>query len=109
MLTITSYVQRTSLTDGSTYYALELTSSEPEVVKSQNGRFYITARRCFMSCTFSEAACVSMIGKQFPGTVSKVECDPYEYVVPETGETITRHHRYEYTPVESSSEEAVFA
>ena len=109
MLTITSYVKRTSQTDGRDYFVLELTSGDPEVVLSQNGKYYITARRCFMSCTFNEEVCSSMVGKQFPGNIQKVECEPYEFTVQETGEVITRHHRYDYVPVEVTPEEVVFS
>lgn len=95
---------------GNPYFALELTSDEPEIVLSQTGRYYITTRKCTMSSTLPESICKSMIGKQFPGSISKVECEPYEFTVPETGEVITRHHRYEYIPQEAASpEQAVFA
>lgn len=98
MLTVTSYANRTSTADGSQYFSLELTSDDPEIVLSQNGRYYVTAKRCFMSSTFPEPVCKSMLGKQIPGGISKVECEPYEFTIPETGEVITRQHRYEYAP-----------
>lgn len=109
MLTVTNYVNRTTQ-EGKTYCALELTGDEPEMVLSKaTGRYYITARKCFMSTTFNEAICKNFIGKQFPGSIVKVECDPYEFTVPETGEVITRQHRYDYSPVESgTTEQAVF-
>ena len=40
-----------------------------------------------------------------PGTISKVEVDPYEFTIQETGEIIQRTHRYEYM----SDEDAVLA
>jgi len=110
MLTITSYAERTSSTDGTVFYSLELTSDEPEIVLSKNGKYYITARKCYMSSTFTESVCVSMLGKQFPGTIQKTECEPYEFTLPETGEVITRHHWYEYVPEEvNTPEQAVFS
>lgn len=110
MLTITSYSDRISSKDGSSYFALELTSNEPEIVISQTGRHYISTKKCFMSSTFPESICKAMIGKQIPGSIAKVECDPYDFTNPETGEIITRQHRYEYAPVEvSTSEQVVFA
>jgi hypothetical protein len=33
-----------------------------------------------------------------PGTIERVECDPYNYTVPETGEVVTLAHTYEYVP-----------
>lgn len=108
MLTITDYASRIPK-EGNPYFALELTSNDPEVVLSQSGKYYITVRKCYMSSTFPESICQAMIGKQFPGSVSKVECEPYEFTIPETGEVITRQHRYEYVPVEQSTpEQAVF-
>ena len=109
MLTITNYAQRTNQ-EGKDYFSLELTSDEPEMVLSQAGKYYITTRKCMMSSTFTEPICKVMLGKQFPGSISKVECEPYEFTVPETGEAITRQHRYEYVPMEASTtEQAVFA
>ncbi len=109
MLTVTNYSQRKTL-EGSSFFSLELTSDQPEVVLSKtSNKYYITARKCYMSSTFNEVVCKSMVGKQFPGSITKVACEPYEFTVPETGETITREHRYEYSPfAEGSAEEAVF-
>ena len=109
MLTITSYSNRTSSQDGSQYFALELTSDDPEIVLSKTGKYYVTTKKCYMSSTFPEPVCKAMLGKQIPGFISKVECDPYEFTIPETGEIITRQHRYEYQSVESNMEQAVFA
>jgi len=110
MLTITNYSVRTSTKDSNQYLALELTSDDPEIVLSQTGKYYVTAKKCFMSCTFPEVVCRAMLGKQFPGSISKVECEPYEFTIPETGEVITRQHRYEYQPIEvGTPEQAVFA
>ncbi len=109
MLTITGYTQRTNTT-GEVYFALELTSDEPEMVLSRaTNRYYITARKCYMSSTFNEAVCKKMVGKEFVGSIVKVPCEPYEFTVPETGEVITREHRYEYSPIaEGTAEQAVF-
>ncbi|MCE7043953.1 hypothetical protein [Dyadobacter sp. CY312] len=110
MLTITSYSNRTSSQDGSQYFALELTSDEPEIVMSATGRYYVTTKKCSMSSSFPESVCKVMLGKQIPGSIAKVECEPYEFTIQETGEVITRHHRYEYQPVEMGTPEtAVFA
>jgi hypothetical protein len=44
-----------------------------------------------------------------PGAIVKVECDSYEYTLPETGEIIHLTHRYEYSPHGGSNEQAVFS
>ncbi|WP_273216153.1 hypothetical protein [Runella zeae] len=109
MLTVTNYALRKSQ-EGNSYFVLELTSDEPEMVLSRaTNRYYITARKCYMSSTLNEAICKKMVGKEFVGSIIKVACEPYEFTVPETGEVITREHRYEYSPIaEGTAEQAVF-
>ena len=105
MLTVTAYQQRTAQ-DGREYFALELTSDDLElVVSQQTGRYYATVRKCYMPSTFPETICRAMIGKQLPGSITRTECEPYEFTIPETGEVINRSHRYEYQPVEQGSME----
>jgi hypothetical protein len=107
MLTVTNYQQRSSKEE-KPYFALELQSDDIEFVISQTtGRHYMTARKCWISSTFNEAMCQKMIGKSMVGSIAKVECEPYEYTIPETGEVITRQHRYDYSPTEQSSMEQV--
>lgn len=48
-----------------------------------------------------------MVGKSMVGTIIKVPSEPYEFTIPETGEVITRNHRYEYAPVETQNMEKV--
>ena len=49
------------------------------------------------------------------GCIKKVECEPYQYTIKETGEEILLYHRYEYSPEEdfvpsrSSSQESFSA
>jgi len=74
-----------------------------EAVKSQTtNKTYLTARTARMSCTFNETVCKSLIGTDFPGTVQKVEVDPYEYTIESTGEIVELSHRYEYMDEEES-------
>lgn len=105
MVTVSDYQQRTS-TEGKPYFAIELQSDDVEFVISQTtGRHYMTARKCWISSTFSEAMAQRMIGKSMVGSITKAECEPYEFTIPETGEVIMRQHRYEYSPVEQGSME----
>ncbi|MFT7073412.1 MAG: hypothetical protein ACJAX3_002408 [Patiriisocius sp.] len=107
MVKVTGFQKRKS-NEGNIYYALELQSDELEFVVSKNtGRHYATVRKCFMSSTFNQDICEMMIGKSMPGTILKVECEPYSFVIEESGEEITRHHRYEYLPVETQDTEQV--
>ena len=49
--------------------------------------------------------CKSLVGTSLPGTISKIEVEPYEFTIQETGEIIQRTHRYEYM----SDEDAVLS
>lgn len=74
-----------------------------EAVKSkQTNKTYFTVRTARVACTFTPDICKSLIGTDFPGTVKKVESEPYEYTVESTGETITLTHRYEYVSEEDA-------
>ncbi|MBA3673812.1 MAG: hypothetical protein H0W75_02470 [Chitinophagaceae bacterium] len=80
------------------FVTLELTG-DLELVQSQNtGRFYATTRRTFVSSTFDEKTAEQFVGKQIPGTIVKVNSEPYDYEVPETGEVLTYMHKYVYQP-----------
>jgi hypothetical protein len=38
----------------------------------------------------------------------KIACDPYSYVIKETGESITLTHRWAYSPSEAAVDEMVY-
>ena len=86
MLKITDYKLRESL-EGRTFFALTLQGGI-EIVKSSNGGNYVTVRKCSLPTTFNEATCVSLLGHELPGRVEKVECEPYEYAIPQTGKSL---------------------
>ena len=107
MVTVTSYQERTSL-EGKNYFALELQSDDLELVISKvTGRYYANVRKCWISSTFNESICRMMLGKTMQGSIAKVACEPYEFTITETGEIITREHRYEYIPVEAQNMERI--
>lgn len=102
MVTVSDYQQRVP-TEGEPFFVLELTNQELEmVISQQTGRFYATVRKCYIPATFPEVICKMMVGKQLPGCITRIECEPYEFTIPETGEIITRTHRYEYQPIEQA-------
>jgi len=101
MVKITEYQLRKS-EDGREFYALTLQSGI-EIVKSQNGNMYATAKKTSIPCTFNEIICQSLIGQEISGNIKKVECEEYTFFLPETGETITRSHKYEYCADEVSN------
>lgn len=107
MVTVTAYQERTS-TEGKSYIALEIQSDDLEfVVSKTTGRHYATVRKCWISSTFNEVLAKKMLGKEMQGSIIKTECEPYEFTIPETGEVITRHHRYDYSPLENGTMEEV--
>ena len=100
MVKITDYKLRESL-EGKPFFALTLQGGV-EIVRSASGNSYATVKTASMPTTFDEETCKSLIGGELPGSIQKVECEPYDYTIKETGEVITLSHRYEY------SEEEVF-
>ena len=69
------------------------------MVQSQaTGNYYVTAKRTFIPTTFDEAMCLSILGEKMRGTILKEECDPYEHIVKETGETLILSHKWIYSP-----------
>jgi hypothetical protein len=72
-----------------------------ELLQSQKtGRFYATARRCMISTTFDATTANNFVGQSLPGSIDRVECDPYDYKIPETGEEVVLAHRWDYVPEE---------
>ncbi len=100
MVTIVDYHVRTSSKDGKDFIALELQGDFEMVQSQESGRFYATAKRCSISSTFTEDVAKQLIGTQYPGSIARVQRDPYEYKIPETGETIMLSHGYEFRPEE---------
>lgn len=91
--------------DKGSFMSLEL-HGDTEIVQSMNtGRFYATAKRCFISSTFTEQHAKSLIGTKLPGTVVRVESTPYDFTIPETGEVIQLAHSYSYMPPQTQNAE----
>jgi hypothetical protein len=63
-------------------------------------KFYVTARKASISSTFDELTCQALIGTELPGKVEKVNCEPYEYTIKDTGEVIVLTHRFDYVEEE---------
>jgi len=60
-----------------------------------------------MVCTLDDEGCKHQIGTSLPGTIEKVACDPYDFKVPQTGETVKLDYTFRYNPESASVEEAV--
>ena len=80
-----------------------------ETVKSQKtGKSFMTARKVSIPCTFDEQSARTMIGTKLPGQIEKVECEPYDYKLPDSGEVVKLTYKYEYNESPSNIEENVF-
>ncbi len=101
MVTIINAFKREK--DGKSFMVLQIQGGVEMVQNSTTGRFYATAKKCFIPCTFDEITAKSLIGSQINGSIKREECDPYQYTVPSTGEVITLAHTYTYSPEESFS------
>ncbi|MCF6129329.1 hypothetical protein L1S35_06565 [Flavobacterium sp. AS60] len=95
MVRIVNY-QKRQTEEGKEFFTLELQGGIEMIKSQQTGKFYVTARKVSISSTFDEQTCIALVGTELPGNVQKVQCEPYEYTVKDTGEIITLSHRYEY-------------
>ena len=104
MVRIINYKERVR-EDGEPFFVLELQGGIQMVKSQQTNKFYVTAKKTTIPSTFDEVTCNALIGTELPGTIEKVECDPYEYTIKDTGEVIQLDYRYEYS--EEKKSEAV--
>jgi hypothetical protein len=107
MVTITDYALRTN-TQGEEFFALILQGGVEMVKSKQTGKFYATSKKCSIPSTFDEKTCKAIIGQQMPGMINKVECEPYQITIQETGEILQMSYRWEYVSEAEKAEEAVF-
>ncbi|RYH75534.1 hypothetical protein EVU94_00835 [Flavobacteriaceae bacterium 144Ye] len=96
MVTVKGFKTRTNSETGEEFNVLVLQGDVSPVKSKQTGRMYFTAKTCTVPSTFDEDTCKEIIGSTFPGKIIKVECEEYEFTIPETGEVITLEHRWEY-------------
>lgn len=90
------------------FVVLDLVSAEPTVKVSQaTGKPYLTLMKASISCTFPKEVAQTMVGKQIPGRIARVEVPEYSYTNPSTGEVLLLKHSNMFVP-EPTLEEAVF-
>lgn len=102
MITIVNYHVRQNK-DGKEFVSLTLQGDVEMVQSLETGKFYATARKCSITSTFDEKTAENLIGSKMPGIIKRVESDPYDFAIPETGEIIKLAHSYEYAPEENNS------
>lgn len=103
MITIVAFKQ-SKTEEGKVFNKLKIQGGVELVQSKESGKFYMTARTCYIPTTFDEGTCHKLIGTEMSGSVEKVNTEPYDYTVPETGEVISLTHRWEYSPIEPPSQ-----
>lgn len=100
MVRIISYKTR-QREDGTSFCVLEVQGGIEMVLSQKTNQYYATAKKAYISSTFDEETCKALVGTEMQGSIQKQECEPYEYTVKETGETMFLSHRFVYVPTES--------
>lgn len=97
MVRIVNY-QKRQTEEGKSFFVLEIQSGIEMVLSTKTGQYYATAKKANISSTFDEETCKALLGTDMPGNIRKMDSEPYEYTVRETGEIIMLTHRYVYQP-----------
>lgn len=106
MVTIINFKERIK-EDGTSFFVLELQGGIEFAQSQKTGQFYATAKKAYISSTFDKSICKALVGTQMQGSIEKVECEPFEYTVQETGEVIILSHRYQYVQEETSKTDSM--
>ena len=107
MVTIINFKERQK-EDGTQFFVLEIQGGIEMVQSQSTGNFYATAKKAYLPSTFNAITCQALVGTQMEGNVEKVECEPYEYTVQDTGEIIMLSHRYSYVPVVKQAAKPIY-
>ncbi|MGG7035356.1 MAG: hypothetical protein ACI7YS_09210 [Flavobacterium sp.] len=97
MVRIINYQKRQKET-GKEFFVLEIQSGIEMVLSTQTGQYYATAKKANISSTFDEETCKALLGTEMPGSITKMDSEPYEYTIRDTGEIIMLTHQYVYQP-----------
>ena len=96
MVRIINYTERVT-ENGESFFTLELQGGI-EIIKSKTGNFYATAKKASIPSTFNLDTCKALIDEELEGNIKKIDCEPYNYKIPETGEEIILTHKYIFLP-----------
>ena len=96
-VTIIDYKERQNA-KGEKFFVMIVEGDITLVQSKETGNFYATSKKASMTTTFDEESIKRLIGKRLPGSVERVDCEPYEFTVEDTGEVITLSHRYQFIP-----------
>jgi hypothetical protein len=108
MVTIVDFVKRQNR-EGKEFNALILQGGIELVRSKETKNYYATSKKASITSTLDDATCQNLIGSQIPGSVQRVETQPYDFTVKETGEVVTLTHRWVYLKEGETMEEKVLA
>ncbi len=106
MVTITSFEQRKNKKNEE-FNVLILQGNAEVVISKETGKPYLTARKTSIPCTFDENMAKTMLGKELPGEILKMDCDEYEFLIPGTNKKIKLGYTYIYSTEPVGIEETV--
>ena len=107
MVKVISFEKRTAF-DGRKFNVLILQGGIDMIKSKRTGKSYLTAHKVSMACTMDEETAKEQIGSKLPGTIQKIECEPYEFIIPQSGEKVMLDYTFKYSPETASMEEAAF-
>jgi hypothetical protein len=105
MITVIDFAKRTTK-EGKDLFVLILQGGLDFVKSNITGK-YATMKKCSISSPFDENTCKSLIGFQMPGSVQKVQLQPYDFTIKGTGEVIKLSHQWVYAKEGEFIEEKV--
>lgn len=108
MVKIVDFVKRQNR-EGVEFNALILQGGIELVKSKETGAWYATSKKASITSTLDDATCQNLIGQEIPGSVHRVECEPYDFTVKDTGEVLSLTHRWKYLRDGETIEEKVIA
>ena len=93
-------IKKSTSSEGKDFISLKVQGGIEAIQSQTTGRMYLTSRVAYVPTTFDEAMAEELIGTSIQGTVKRVQSDPYEYTIKDTGEVVTLSHSFEYMPDE---------
>jgi hypothetical protein len=107
MVTIIGLEKRKNKLKNEEFNVMVLQGNIEVVISKTTGRPYLTARKTSIPCTFDEKLAQNLIGQSLPGIIERKECDPYEFIIPNTKKKVTLNHTFQYSPNPVTVEEVV--
>jgi hypothetical protein len=108
MITIIDYKERKNAMNES-FFALILQGGISMVQSKETGNYYATSKKATITSTFDEQTCKALIGTKLSGNITKVPCEPYSFIIEQTGEEVNLDYKWQYEPEhQNETEKAVF-